>query len=207
MAFENRRVIFITSSVLAVTAILYIIANGLPMWFQLSDASGSFIFGLWQDCLKTGAKLVCKSLPTARAKDKVLAARAFMTVSCILSSSSAVSVLLIAFVNENLKKNISVLAKGLVVASVIGGIIGVSLGISITVDALNAGASVGASFILAIIALVFNIAVYAVHAGEYLSTFKINAKADRTASVKNYGSTYGPDKRRHVEDLKRAGLL
>lgn len=50
------------------------------------------------------------------------------------------------------------------------------------------------------------VAVYSVDAGPYLTTLGINAKADRTAPIKNYGTTYGANKRRHVEALKRAGL-
>ena len=49
-------------------------------------------------------------------------------------------------------------------------------------------------------------AIYSVDGGAYLSTLNINARADRTAPVKNLGGTYGSNKRRHVDALKRAGL-
>ena len=50
------------------------------------------------------------------------------------------------------------------------------------------------------------LAIYSVDGGVYLSTLNINARADRTAPVKNLGSNYGANKRRHVDALKRAGL-
>ena len=61
--------------------------------------------------------------------------------------------------------------------------------------------------IFIILACFVLLAIYSVDAGAYLSTLKINAKADRTAPVKNLGSTYGSNKRRHVDALKRAGLF
>jgi hypothetical protein len=51
------------------------------------------------------------------------------------------------------------------------------------------------------------LSIYSVDAGAYLSTLKIDAKADRTAPVKNLGATYGSNKKRHVDALKRAGLF
>ncbi|CAF1284798.1 unnamed protein product [Rotaria socialis] len=48
--------------------------------------------------------------------------------------------------------------------------------------------------------------ICSVDAGAYLSTLNINARADRVAPVKNLGPTYGANKRRHVDALKKAGL-
>ena len=60
--------------------------------------------------------------------------------------------------------------------------------------------------IAAIVVCLVIVAIHHADAGAYLTTLKINAKADRTAPIKNYGSTYGANKRRHVEALKKAGL-
>jgi hypothetical protein len=57
-----------------------------------------------------------------------------------------------------------------------------------------------------ILASVVLLAIYSVDAGAYLSTLNINAAADRTAPVKNYGGSYGHNKRVHVEALKNAGV-
>ncbi|UJR24297.1 hypothetical protein I4U23_027264 [Adineta vaga] len=157
MAFENRKILFIASGILAITAILYIIANGLPIWTKSSGTSVSITVGLWQVCRLQGAKLSCISLPTEVVSDKIKAARAFMTICSILCPLSIISIISIISVNENVKKNISFLSKGLAIASLISGIIGVSLGISFSVNEINAGASMGVSCILAIIGLVFNI--------------------------------------------------
>ena len=56
-----------------------------------------------------------------------------------------------------------------------------------------------------IVCFVF-LTVYSADAGEYLSVLKIDAKADKTAPVKDLGSTYGSNKRRYVDALKKAGL-
>lgn len=60
--------------------------------------------------------------------------------------------------------------------------------------------------ILIVLVCIVFVTIYSVDAGAYLSVLKIDAPADKTAPVKNLGSNYGANKRRHVEALKKAGL-
>ena len=57
-----------------------------------------------------------------------------------------------------------------------------------------------------LLACVVMLAVFSVDAGAYLDVLKINAPADKTAPVKDYGNNYGNNKRRHVAALQKAGL-
>ncbi|CAF1014835.1 unnamed protein product [Adineta steineri] len=60
--------------------------------------------------------------------------------------------------DKNVKKNMSLIAKGLAIASVISGVIGVGLGIDVVVNAAkNLNVSIGVSCILAIVALALNL--------------------------------------------------
>ncbi|CAF0880835.1 unnamed protein product [Adineta steineri] len=99
-----------------------------------------------------------------------MATQAFITICCILAPLSAISVLLITLVNENLKKSISLVAKVLAIASVISRIIGIGLEINIVVNAIkymdtvenmvginNWNTSMGVSCILVIVALALNL--------------------------------------------------
>jgi hypothetical protein len=89
-----------------------------------------------------------------------MAARAFLTLSCILPSLSAVFILSILLIPENFKKIISILAKVLSIGSLIGGILGMALGITFVKKyepMSTLGFDVSVSSILAIIAVVFNL--------------------------------------------------
>jgi hypothetical protein len=89
----------------------------------------------------------------------MMAARAFITLSCILTSLSTVLTLSILLIRENFKKIISILAKILSIGSLIGGILGMALGITFVVkeDETMIAFDIGVSSILAIIAVVFNL--------------------------------------------------
>jgi hypothetical protein len=89
----------------------------------------------------------------------MMAARAFITLSCILPSLSAVLILLILLISEDFKKVISILAKILSIGSLIVGIIGIALGITFVVkqDESMGAFDLDLSSVLAIIAVVFNL--------------------------------------------------
>ncbi|CAF1220515.1 unnamed protein product [Adineta steineri] len=93
-----------------------------------------------------------------------MSTQAFITICCILAPLSAISVLLLTLVNENLKKSISLAAKVLAIASVISGIIGIVVNAIKYMDAVenmvginNWNTSIGVSCILAIVALALNL--------------------------------------------------
>jgi hypothetical protein len=85
---------------------------------------------------------------------KMMSARSFVTISCILSSLSVVFILSIILVKEDLKRTMAILGKVISIGSLIGRIIGVALGISFIKEATF---NIGVSSILAIIAVVFNL--------------------------------------------------
>jgi Mg/Co/Ni transporter MgtE len=89
----------------------------------------------------------------------MMAARAFITLSCILTPLSAVFTLSILLIRENFKKIISMLAKILCIGSLIGGILGITLGIIFVAkkDEIMVAFDIGVSSILTIIAVVFNL--------------------------------------------------
>ena len=97
-----------------------------------------------------------------------MAARAFVTISCILWAFTILSILSMLSIEKNFKRHVSLVAKGLAIACLTSGIIGVALGIHFSVEILNLLAAelgiqglkskISVSSILAIIALVFNLA-------------------------------------------------
>ncbi|CAF3872088.1 unnamed protein product [Adineta steineri] len=158
MCFESLKLAFTACGILVIVSGLYITANALPRWATRSVDSQKRTFGLWRACEKNEYVSRCVNLPLS-VDDKTMATRAFITICCILAPLSAISILSIMFVNENLKKHMALLAEVLAIASFISGIIGVGLGISIVVDTIKiSNATMGVSCILAIIALALNLA-------------------------------------------------
>ncbi|UJR18996.1 hypothetical protein I4U23_022126 [Adineta vaga] len=174
MAIENRRSLYIASALLLVCGILYIVANALPMWGKITYGSLSNEIGLWRACAKgsidnsAASKCGTFNANASDMKSNIMAARAFVTISCILWALAILSILSILFLDESLKSHISSAAKGLAIACLISGIIGVALGIHFAMEELNQLADaanlkdirskMNVSSILAIIALVFNLA-------------------------------------------------
>ncbi|UJR38648.1 hypothetical protein I4U23_031314 [Adineta vaga] len=158
MTVQNRLLLYTATGLLAVTAVLYITANPLPIWLTGSTAeSFKYTYGLWKICRLEGSTNICRNLPS-KVDDKTMSMRAFITICCILSPLSVASILSILCINEDLKKKIFLLAKGLAIATLICGIIGVSIAISVVVENNKLGGKMGISCILAIIALVLNLA-------------------------------------------------
>jgi hypothetical protein len=120
----------------------------------VSTESFTYTVGLWKACESVGSTKICR-YPQSKADQKTMSTRAFITICCILSPLSVASIL---YINEDLKKKISLLAKGLAIASLVSGIIGVSIAISVVVKGIDLGGKMGVSCILAIIALIFNLA-------------------------------------------------
>ncbi len=132
---------------------------------KISDGRATSTVGLWRVCGPIDKEgrggSVCGDiikLPTD-IYGKMMGARAFVTICCIISSLSVVSILLILFVEENLKGKMSILAKALAFASLVGGIIGVAVGMAFAMKIVGSKAdNIGVSSILGIIAIVFNLA-------------------------------------------------
>jgi hypothetical protein len=122
----------------------------------MTDESGKFTLGLWSVCGPLNGISECGTLigVVSDMHAKMMSARAFVTISCILSSLSVIFILSIILVKEDLKRTMAILAKVLSIGSLIAGIIGVALGISFIIGMKF---NIGVSSILGIIASVFNL--------------------------------------------------
>ncbi|CAF1213961.1 unnamed protein product [Adineta steineri] len=157
MALQNPKRVYVACGILVMVSILYITANTAPIWETESVKSDTGTGALWKLCATNKTISMCHNFPYSM-DHKVITTRASLTTCSILSPLSFISILLIIFVNENLKKQMSLIAKVLAIASFISGIIGVTLGITILVDVIqNTGDSMGVSCILAIIAVALNL--------------------------------------------------
>ncbi len=135
--------------------------------FRSSFRDGSTL-GLWQACGPVLNEKLCIALQCAEKEgvisnfcNKILAARAFVTLSCIISGISALCLFLSAVTSETIRRILLIAGKGLAFASLITGIIGVAVGINVTtVIEIGSGTDFklkwGAAAILGIIAIVIN---------------------------------------------------
>ncbi len=121
--------------------------------------------GLWGECTKPkdmNNEMSCGELGIQlnwKSYAKLMGSRVFVTIACIFSSFSILSVSLILLVNADSKKIAALFTVVFSITSLITGIIGLALGITLVLknDELNLSLKMGASSIIAIIALVFNI--------------------------------------------------
>jgi len=126
---------------------------------KVTFESATVTAGLWKLCSMDNNTFGCMDFPQEKssANDKMMTARAFITISCILSSLSALSIILHGLFHEDSKRKISILAIVLSIGSLFGGIIGVAVGISfIKSDVIGEGFTFGLSSILGIVAIVLN---------------------------------------------------
>ncbi|CAF1114504.1 unnamed protein product [Adineta steineri] len=156
MAFQNRLLLYTTIGLLVVTAALYIMANALPIWITASTESSTYTYGLWKVCNTVEGTKICLNAPL-KTDSETMSMRAFIIICCILSPLSVVSILSILY-NEDLKKKMFFWAKCLAVTTLVCGIIGVAIGINEVVKSKDRGGKMGVSCILAITALVLNLA-------------------------------------------------
>jgi len=121
--------------------------------------------GLWQGCVTTPDEKSCESIPcpseqsgAASLCSKILAARAFMTLACIISGITAVCSFACAVTKDNTNRILLLATKGLVFVCLVTGIIGVAVGSNAS---LNYGGGegefkLGAAAIVGIVAIIIN---------------------------------------------------
>ena len=120
--------------------------------------------GLWRLCLALGGGKACGDFScTGDGVDqntcsRIIAARAFVTLACILSGISVLCLIASAVISGDANRIAVLAAKGLVFACLIMGIIGVAVGISGTI-AFRTGIKfdIGAAAIIGIIAIIINL--------------------------------------------------
>jgi hypothetical protein len=122
--------------------------------------------GLWGACTKSmysNNQTICGEFGLVAFNwqnyAKLLGSRVFVTIACIFSSFSILSVSLILLVNADSKRIAALFTIVFSIGSLIAGIIGFALGITFVLQSneFDLSLKIGASSIIAIIALVFNI--------------------------------------------------
>lgn len=103
------------------------------------NTSNSSTIGLWRVCRFSGSKTTCLNIPAKCEKyigvvhevcQKMVAARAFMTIACFLSGLSAVCLFTYIIMNTDSNRVLFVISKVLPILSFIAGIIGLAIGIA-----------------------------------------------------------------------------
>ncbi|CAF2953870.1 unnamed protein product, partial [Rotaria sp. Silwood2] len=119
--------------------------------------------GLWRICSSAPNIKTCVAISCPSESDetsfcsKILTARAFVTLACILSGISAICLVVYAIQGDKTPRILLLATKGLVFACLIMGIIGVAVGINATVsgDSLIK-LDFGAAAIIGIVAIIIN---------------------------------------------------
>jgi len=122
--------------------------------------------GLWRTCTSPpnlGQRCVDIKCPlegvTTNACSQILAARAFVTLACIMSGFSALLLFASVATADNIRRILLIAGKGLAFTYLIMGIIGIAVGINVTTDTkgeFGTQLSWGASAIIGVIAIVLN---------------------------------------------------
>jgi hypothetical protein len=125
--------------------------------------------GLWRSCVSVPGNKMCSdgaspsmcSLVTGEAADichKTMAARAFITIACIISGVSAICFFACALKTINQNKMAIMIGIALTISSFVAGVIGLGLGITVTTatGSLPIKASISSAAIIAIVAVVVN---------------------------------------------------
>ncbi|CAF2064200.1 unnamed protein product, partial [Rotaria magnacalcarata] len=124
--------------------------------------------GLWRSCFSMLQSTKCLNIPSSCTLpngessslcQKMMAARAFVTVACIISGASAIC--LFAYILQSINKyqKVIIISKILTFSSLLAGVIGITLGIVSTTDngGLPIKISVSVGAILAILAVAINL--------------------------------------------------
>jgi len=115
--------------------------------------------GLWKSCASVFGQTVCGDYTCSSDNSscgKILAARAFVTIACILSIISAVSLFVSLVASDRLRSMLLLVGKLLAWICLIAGIIGVAIGIDTLTRYESERVPWGASSIIGVIALVVN---------------------------------------------------
>jgi hypothetical protein len=129
--------------------------------------------GLWKTCGSSGGLKECVDITCPQSESdttdfcsKILAARAFVTLACIISAISALCLLISVGMIDKTRQILINVGKGLAFACLIMGIIGIAVGISVTTGTgTEAKLDWGAASIIGIVLIFINLA------GAILSVF------------------------------------
>ncbi|CAF1415039.1 unnamed protein product, partial [Adineta steineri] len=158
-------VALLAGCILTVTCVLYIVSNAVPSWAQISGIGSYHSYGLWRECLPGPNVIICGPLRCPGGIygpdfcGRIFAGRAFMTLACILSGITTISLFICAFTDVGKNRILLLITKASAFVCLIMGIIGVGVGGSI-IQILSEGSvkfSLGAASTLGIIAIIINL--------------------------------------------------
>ncbi|CAF3117039.1 unnamed protein product [Rotaria sp. Silwood2] len=163
MAINTRLLSITAGSLLCLSFIFFIVSNAVPIWSKFTYESTEITTGLWRICSSAPNIKTCVAISCPSESDetsfcsKILTARAFVTLACILSGISAICLVVYAIQGDKTPRILLLATKGLVFACLIMGIIGVAVGINATVsgDSLIK-LDFGAAAIIGIVAIIIN---------------------------------------------------
>jgi len=133
--------------------------------FELGIGGYEYTSGLWQSCetspdTKSCVSVKCPSEVSGSTSvcSKILAARAFMTLACIISGIAAICSFACAVTKDSTNRILLLGTKGLVFLCLVMGIIGVAVGINATLNSGldEIGFKLGAAAIVGIVAIIIN---------------------------------------------------
>ncbi|CAF1157714.1 unnamed protein product [Adineta steineri] len=144
MANNFKLLLIIGGALIGAAFILFILSNGLSSWSETENDFGNITYGLWRWCNSTTDDTTCADISCPSEDfpssfcNKILAARAFITLACILSGfCGTLSVIYCAISGERSARPLILTKKCLAVACLIMGIIAIAIGISATMTAQN----------------------------------------------------------------------
>ena len=131
------------------------------MFFRNKIGEGEIHYttGLWKSCMIASGHTECDDYTCSSGNSscgKILAARAFVTIACILSIISAVSLFVSLVASDRLRSMLLSVGKLLAWICLIAGIIGVAIGVDTLTRYESERVPWGASSIIGVIALVVN---------------------------------------------------
>ena len=160
---DSRMLSIVAACAMGLCFIFYVVSNAVPSWGQVSG--GAFTVGLWQTCAQLSETKVCNRLSCPSGSGsicgKIHAARAFMTLACIVSAFAVVLLLLMIFAKNSINNLLLMVSKILPFICLLMGILGVALGTSATTGSQFEDGyqlELGAAAIVGIVALVINFA-------------------------------------------------
>ncbi len=132
---------------------------------RYGDENFGFTYGLWRSCPTNLISTLCFPIYCGQGKSstgsycmKILTARAFVTLACIMSGVSALCLCLSVVTNEKIRHILLMTGKVLAFTCLIVGIIGVAVGIDVSTSNGNGQKlKLGAASIIGIIVLIINL--------------------------------------------------
>ncbi|CAF3332150.1 unnamed protein product [Rotaria socialis] len=139
MASVRPILVIVSGCIMILTFILYVVSNALPEWGVSESQSEKATIGLWRACISINGPTQCGYIisdcklyrgQAIQRCHKMMAARVFVTIACILSALSAVCIFTYIIIKTDANQIIFMISKVLPILSFIAGAIGLAVGIA-----------------------------------------------------------------------------